>query len=76
MNEVKQLRVTLDKHICIDWVLCVDTRTDVLHQLDSLAAHGEAEAQAVLLYDHTSLHQTCSCKGQQLLYRFNIKKRT
>lgn len=75
--KVKWLRVTLSRKylhthpviysldMCIDSVLCTHTWTNVLHQFNSFSAHGKAEAQIVPLYDHTSLHQTCSWKERQ-----------
>lgn len=40
------------------------TWPDVLHQLDPLSTHSEAESQLVSLYDYASLDQTLTWGGK------------
>lgn len=42
---------TQAQHLCLTW-------SDILYQLHSLSTHGEAEAQLVLLHNHTSVHKS------------------
>lgn len=62
---IKLFKMGLSKFSCVSCCLKQSpglTGSDILHQLDSLSTYCKAKTELVLLYHHTPLDQTRTCK--------------